>query len=154
MKKPNFEQEENYLYLGRFDFGRDVVGLLAEVGEASSGHVFMSYADPEKNLKAHHSKVEGLNYLIVGLNHPSWGRCLATFLHEAMEFAMMQKQVRYENAESYSRSHGGYVFMFDHEQYSDMMERVGVFTARAQVPMNQAWRARKHFKPISLSSDI
>lgn len=149
MKASALDREGDYIFVGKFDLGRDVVGLLAKCGEDPSGHVVMSFADNSTpGQKAYHSKVEGLNYIVVGLNHPTWARCLGTLLHETMELVMMQLQCRYSNAESFSRSHAGYWFWFTHEQYTDMIERVGIFIARSQCALAALHRKRKKLKLV------
>lgn len=143
--KTKFDREGNFIHLGNFDFGREVVGLLAEVG-SGSGEVNMSWANPKKSHKAYHSRVEGLPYITVGLDQTTWGMCLGVLLHEAVEFAMIQRQVRFRNEESHSKSLAGFTFIFDHEQYTDIIARVGPFIAACQTAMNKAWKARKQFK--------
>ncbi len=60
----------------------------------------------------------------VGFGSQEWDRVVTALLHEMMEFEMHKNGLRYDRSNDYSNDHGGYIFMMNHPQFSDICGRV------------------------------
>lgn len=148
IKKHKLDREGNYIYLGDWDFGTQVISLLAHIGTAS-GSVCSSFAQKKNAPKAYHSKVEGKNYITVGVNHHRWRHCLAVLMHEALEFAFMEMGLRFQYSPRWSDSHANYSFLMTHEQFSEAVDRSAEWIAFAQVEMAKVHKQTKFLKDES-----
>ena len=132
-----FDKEGNFIFLGRYDFGDSVVGLLGELGTLS-GHVFRPDARPQHELL--HSKVDGLWYVTVGLDHTNWSRCFSIMLHEIYELAFMQMQTRFKCSENWNLGNADYTFVMTHEQFGEANVRAAGWISCAQSDLSRAFR--------------
>jgi hypothetical protein len=129
-------REGNYLFIGTYDLGDEVVGLVGELG-TSNGHIFIPTAS---QTKAQHSNCNGLPHITVGMSQGRWARALEVLLHEAFEYAMMRMSLRFACSDNWSRSHADYVFLMTHEQMSEGMSRIAPFLASAQPDLSRVYR--------------
>lgn len=139
------DREGDYIYLGKWDFGDHIVGLLAMIG-TGSGAIHRSFAPAKDAPKSCHSKVEDITYVVVGVDHSRWRYCLGILLHEIMELAFTEASCRFENAPRWSDSHANYTFMMTHEQFTEATERAALWLTFAQVEMAKAWKRLKYTK--------
>lgn len=132
------DREGNYIYVGKYDFGNNVVGVLAEPGTGSASFC-CSFAN--ENPSAAHPKVEGLNYIIVGLQHRRWRGVMDVLLHEALELALTELGLRFEPCPNFNKSHAGYSFFMTHEQFSEATARAAGFVSQCQNDLCKIWKA-------------
>lgn len=76
----------------------------------------------------------------IGADVDTWGEVLGALVHEAVEYCMARLRVRFQRADSEHWDSTSYVFIFNHEQFSDISRRVGDFEARCLPDLLKAWR--------------
>jgi hypothetical protein len=136
MKHSKLDREGNFIYIGKYDFGKDVVGLLAEV-ETGDGHCCISAA---KAFRAQHSKVEGLQYLTVGIRPNVWSTIYGTLMHEALEYMYCKLRLRYESTEAVQKSHATYLFSMGHADFAEAVTQTAQFMAACEGDLKRIWK--------------
>ena len=63
---------------------------------------------------------------------------LPTLLHELLEYAMCRVMARYAAAPSTSRSSSGYLFVMDHEKFSEIVQQVGEYLVVCEEDLKKA----------------
>lgn len=124
------DREGNFVLVGTYDLGNEVVGLLAEIG-ATGGH--WCYGDAGS--KTAHSKVHNMPYMVIGIDHTRWAQVMEVLLHEMMELSFDRLDGRFKNAAWWCRSHANYTFMFNHEVFAEACARSSLFIATCQLDL-------------------
>ena len=88
-------------------------------------------------------KPDGRSVLTVGIKD-DWPAVVATFLHEAMEAALVGIHCRYDAFPSFSLSSARFRFFHTHEQFAEAVQQAGEFLAKALPDVSAAYR--KHRK--------
>lgn len=83
----------------------------------------------------------------VGVDGTGWNEVVTTLLHEAMEMQMTKSHCRFSRDPDYGRDHGGYIFLMDHTQFSDVTARVASFMAEALPDLAIAFNRWKKKRP-------
>lgn len=116
--------------IGTYELGHEYVQLVAILDD--SGGEF--YFQPEPR---HIARIK------VGLDYHEWGGCVATFLHEAFEFALTRHRVRMRASGDLVNNHADYLFVFSHCQFSQICGEVGLFTAQALPDLAAAYKKNR-----------
>lgn len=69
-------------------------------------------------------------YIEVGIDN-SWDRVTHVLLHEIFELVMTDASHRYAPVPDHGTDNGGYLFNFDHTQYSHLTAKAGEFLSEA-----------------------
>jgi hypothetical protein len=78
--------------------------------------------------------------IVVGFESHNWQRITSVLLHEAFELEMHFLGLRYDRSNDYGNDHSGYIFIFNHPQFSDVCGRVGVFLANTLADLCKHFR--------------
>jgi hypothetical protein len=142
------DREGNFVFVGTYDLGDEVVGLLAEIGGTGGCfHVAHTAADG----KPKHSKCLQIPYIVVGINYRRWCEVLEVLLHEVFELLYTRLGVRFRPSDGWSRSHADYLFNMTHEQFTEAIARSGGFLSMTQPDLCRIFkhvRANKNIKPL------
>jgi hypothetical protein len=79
----------------------------------------------------------------IGADYRNWRDVITVLIHETFEFCMNRIKSRYECTEDFGRSQGGYMFMFDHNQFCDIAARSSEFITAALPELAKSWRQWK-----------
>jgi hypothetical protein len=140
--KHKVDREGNFIYIGAYNIGDDVVALLGEVGE-TNGNVFYAHLEKDGYAKPPHSKIgEGCPLITVGLGTSNWRTCLSVLMQETMEYAYMKLHTRYNNSENWSLTHSDYLFVATHQQFSEAISRSALFLTYAMSDLNKIYRMK------------
>jgi hypothetical protein len=71
----------------------------------------------------------------VGTRRRTWHGVFETMMHEVVEMAMVQVCCRWAPNPDYATSNAGYLFVVNHEQFSDVVSRAAEFIADAGAPL-------------------
>lgn len=115
--------------LGFVNVGYDPVELQVDPG-MSGGSVFIPMGNGTPPT------------MTIGLDNDEWEATLSVLIHEALEFALEKKNLRYEPSQDLGKDHAQYLFVMDHQQFSDACARVAVFLVQAQMRVYDAWKKR------------
>lgn len=77
----------------------------------------------------------------IGIGNPRFDCTASILLHEATECVFAISNMRFSNP-SHWRASDSYVFQFDHHQFSDAMDDVGMFVSIVYTPLYLAWKTR------------
>ena len=83
---------------------------------------------------------DGLPRIVIGAAPSTWGEVLGCLLHEAQEFAYIYEHGRFTRSDAVAEDSAGYIFMFDHRQFSEATARVGLFVAWVEKDLKRAWK--------------
>ncbi len=108
--------------IGTYNLGIRDVALYGERG-VSGGHFSM-----------------GDSRITIGLNQTTWPRVVAAAVHEAVEFACTQLNVRYAPTPDYAADFATYLFSMTHSQFGEACARAGWFLAKALPDLKRAYK--------------
>jgi len=111
--------------VGVYEFGYDQVQIVLR--EGTGGEFWMI---PEKG---------SLPRIKIGADCELWRQVIEVFFHEAFEIAMTRSQLRYRQHDAMGMGHDGYIFFFNHNQFTDLCSRVGELSANALPDLSRAW---------------
>lgn len=77
--------------------------------------------------------------VVVGLAMEEWPDCVSVVMHEAMEYAMADLQLRFLPCWSASQANDDYTFHMTHPQFSEAMARAAMFVTKALPIIAAAW---------------
>ena len=112
--------------VGVYDMGIDQTQLVLR--EGFGGEFWVT---PEKG---HVSRIK------VGADYKYWHEVVSVLLHESFELAMTRAGVRFSPAPDYGHDMAGYLFAFNHPQYSDICGRVGTYMSDALPDLAREWK--------------
>ncbi len=69
-----------------------------------------------------------------------WKDVVSVLHHEAMEFAMMRLECRFNPGSDFARDHSSYLFVMTHPQFSEAAARTAWFLADSLPRMGQVFR--------------
>jgi hypothetical protein len=101
--------------LGQYQFGSRQVLLFVRSG---TGGDFVSFGD------------SGMAEISVGIDD-DWMTVLASLIHEAIEFACVDKDKRFRPDQDYSSATDAYWFIFNHRDFSEIIARATTFLTGA-----------------------
>jgi len=78
----------------------------------------------------------------VGLDG-SWPDTISWLLHEALEFALCHRQLRFARTAKLNGDHADFLFVFDHCEYGNVCSMVGRFLVDALPAWTKAYREWK-----------
>lgn len=81
----------------------------------------------------------------IGLDYREWDQCIATLLHEVLEFSLAIRQLRFRHSGDLNNDQADYRFFFDHSQFGDVCSDAALFLLRAFLDVADAYN-RKHKK--------
>lgn len=111
--------------VGTYDIGSERVELFLRQGDGGEFN-----AMPDRS---------GIAQIKIGADFPTWHDVVATLLHEALEFQMMQRGNRYSPAPDHAQDHSSYLFVMTHQQFSEVTARAGIFVAHCLPDLARAW---------------
>lgn len=79
----------------------------------------------------------------VGLDYRCFDEVIAVLIHEAMEFALMRSDCRYQISGKLNRDHADYLFCMTHEQFGRACSKVAMFMSEAVPKLSTLWQ-RQH----------
>lgn len=123
-------------FIGKFLLGHETVKVFcdAATGEASA-LTPGQYAD---------SKVM-IGEIVIGLKHDRWSDVLENILHEAEEYLMTKRGIRYEPDSAVAHSTQSGIFVMDHVQFQDMIATTAQFVADVEPALKFAHKIeQKH----------
>lgn len=82
----------------------------------------------------------GVPEIWVGLTGPYWSGTLDVLLHEALELSFTQIGRRYAPSPDIAKSHAGYLFSMNHEEFSDGVARCAGFLMHAIPALHKEWK--------------
>lgn len=86
----------------------------------------------------------GIPEITVGLGQMHWSRVVEVFLHEVLELSFVQAARRFSPDPDFAQSHAGYSFFTTHEEFADIVSRVGQIVAEALPDLSKEFkRVRK-----------
>lgn len=137
MKKTNkqhkFTPDSNgNIFVGTYRLGPKNVDLYATVPPHESGGSF--YFAPEERR---------LPRIKVCIDELEWKHTVAILHHEAMELSMQDHHCRFLQSGQFSASHASYLFVMDHEQFTECSEWTGQFMSNCLPELAKAF---DHFK--------
>lgn len=83
--------------------------------------------------------------MTVGIRGP-WPMTVATLLHEAIETAISEFELRYRPVGQLSGSSAGNLIVMTHCQFSEVSDRAGDFMANTMPALRRAWAANRRKK--------
>lgn len=86
-------------------------------------------------------KGKGLAEIYVGADQKKFLYLLENLYHEAMEFAMAEVGVRFENSSLFAFSGDRYHFSFNHPQFTEICSRAVNFVEDCRSDLRKAWIA-------------
>lgn len=119
--------------VGVFDIGTEMVVLNLLPGE--SGGDFRYY--PNKNDRPE---------INVGLDHDRWRECVDVLIHEALEFIMERKELRFERTCKFNADHADYLFIFNHPEFTDACARLALFLTDALPKVATIFKSKRKAK--------
>ena len=124
--------------VGKYYLGDTAILLKADVEE--NGGSFVRECDDN-----------GYVSVVVGLNTKSWGRGIGYLVHELTELASRDVRGCYSRIPDYALASDGYLFVMDHEQFSEVTMRVGLMLSECLPKLAEAYRA--HGPPSMVHAD-
>lgn len=70
----------------------------------------------------------------------SWENIVGVLCHELLELIFVMQRVRFERTNITGMGHDGYVFMFDHNQFSDAVMRLGNLVSICLPDVHKVWK--------------
>lgn len=113
--------------IGEYDLGIRMVVVTAD--PSISGGSFNC-------VSSDHGKAE----IVVGFKCDKWQDVISIFMHEALEMAYSDLAVRFKPCPDFAGATDGYVFMMDHNRFSEAVARVGWMTASVFRDLADAYR--------------
>lgn len=80
----------------------------------------------------------------IGLGYKYWWEVVAVLLHEATEMSIDNQQCRFSNCGDHAHGSDGYIFNFNHNQFSEAVARVAYFVTPLLPELANVW---KKYKP-------
>lgn len=127
---PNVETKDTQIRVGIFALGHQNVELFALTKEA--GGYF--YCRPDDT---------SLARIKVGIDTKYWDQVLSVLVHEAFEMEMSRIRARYQ-VSGVSGDSASYTFLFNHTEFCDLCESVGMFLSGALPALSKVYN--KHYK--------
>lgn len=82
----------------------------------------------------------GLEEIQVGLDYKRWSHVVGALLHEMMELAYADMNVRFRLDTDFAGANDGYHFVFDHNIFSEATARVAPFLVGCLPDLAKAYR--------------
>lgn len=103
-------------YLGTYDLGGSNIDVFLKYGETGGDYISKPTAT-------------GLPRILVGMLYPQnqWAKIVTILYHEAMEYVLMNFGARYEPDCEFWPAHATYMFVFNHNVFTEATARVGEF---------------------------
>lgn len=109
--------------LGNFWLGYSQVNVVARTGDG--GEFYGGEAPPR---------------IKIGVHYQYFEEAMTVAMHEAAEFVMTVGKCRYEQTDDMSNDHSGYVFMFNHVEFSDLCTKTARFLEDVRPHLYAAWQ--------------
>jgi hypothetical protein len=88
----------------------------------------------------------GLPEMRIGFDCDKWWHVLRVLYHESFEFAMTRKSARFDPSMDMGNNHASYLFIMDHQVFSDVCGCVADFISVCQTPLYKSWKKAKKGK--------
>ena|SRR5271155_2117820 len=88
----------------------------------------------------------GITRVEVCWNH-DWRESMSVLLHEAIELAITDIRGRFAPSPDYGNENSGYLFSFNHVQFSEAIGRVAMFVHGCLGDFGRAWKKFEKPKP-------
>jgi len=82
----------------------------------------------------------------IGLDYHTWSEVVAVTLHEALEFALTRKDLRFSQTSKLMQDSGDYLFVMTHPQFHQACCHVAEFLASALPDLAKAYSKAKKAK--------
>jgi len=79
----------------------------------------------------------------IGADVKEWKDIVAVLVHEAMEFRMNRCRARFDPSYDVGKDHGSYLFVMDHQIFSDCCAQVGELLVCSLPALAVAWKKWK-----------
>lgn len=120
---------------------------LINIGIFPLAHINVElFADPDTSGGKVDSRPDEvrLPVIVVGIKDNDWEYTVAVLLHEAMEFALLLKNHRYEPVENVCKDSGGGLFVFNHAEFTRACDYAAQFITPALPELSAVFN--KHHK--------
>lgn len=84
---------------------------------------------------------EKIPEISIGLMQRHWPHTLEVLLHEALELSFVQIGRRYNPAPDYGNSSASFIFVANHEEFTEAVSRAGQFVAQTSPALEKAWKS-------------
>lgn len=114
-------------------------GKAIKVGSWQLGFQMMTvYAQPGVNHGCY-SLCDGDMH--IGLKQPTEYHLMNVLMHETIEAVASQMGLRFNRTPAFNEGSDRFVFIFDHQQFSELCERSSYFVASAMAKLRPIWKA-------------
>lgn len=124
-------------WIGEYYLGTEKVALMVDT--EMYGGEFSTYT-----ARKLHKKYTGHSFITIGFgNSNTWRKMVEILLHEAIEFSLMRMNLRFKSDDDSDTESTGYTFMFQHRDYSQVIQRASWFVSYAWPDLKKVWTKKR-----------
>lgn len=111
---------------------------MIDVGSYDLGNRRVTVRLDKQSSNGHCHIIDGI--IFIGIDGNNWREVIGILLHEAMELAIMDLELRYTPSHDESNSADIYLFIMTHPQFSQVCGRVGNFLYECLPDLTRSYR--------------